>query len=275
LGPTARPLIAEKRRWIKRLGKGRTPDEKRMETREELMDETLDKEQLSKNDGKEGRPTYIAHGGRVFDVSKSRLWKTGTHMGRHQAGTDLTVDIEAAPHGLEVLDRYPQVGTLVREKASVDNLPPLLSALFLRYPFFKRHPHPASVHFPIVFTFSASFFGLLHALTGVASFGQTSFYCLTGALLFMPVAMATGLLTWWANYMARPMRPVTIKKYLSLASLVVMLCMFVWRVASPGTPGTLSSPLAVLYLVILVALSPAILIVAYYGGTLTFPLHKD
>lgn len=239
------------------------------------MEKSIDKESLSKSDGKEGRPAYIAAGGRVIDVSKSRLWGSGTHMGRHQAGNDLTADIEAAPHGPEVLDRYPQVGTLLTETAPQDGLPRLLSALLVRYPFFRRHPHPAIVHFPIVLTCSASFFSVLYAATGNRSFDQTAFYCLTGALFFMPVAIVTGFFTWWVNYLARPMWPVTVKKYVSLASLVVALCLFVWRTAVPEKLGTLSTPSGILYFVLVVALGPAILIVAYYGGTLTFPLHKD
>jgi predicted heme/steroid binding protein/uncharacterized membrane protein len=257
------------------LEKARRIGENRIQKpRGEEMKESIDLESLAKNDGKEGRSAYIAAGGRVIDVSKSRLWPKGTHMGRHQAGNDLTLDIEAAPHGREVLDRYPQVGTLLKETAPQGGLPPLLSAVLVRYPFLRRHPHPASVHFPIVFTFSASFFSVLYVVTGNRSFDQTSFYCLTGALLFMPLAILTGLLTWWVNYMARPMRPVTVKKYVSLASLAVALCLFVWRTAAPVALGTLSTPSGILYFLLVVALSPAILIVAYYGGTLTFPLHK-
>jgi predicted heme/steroid binding protein/uncharacterized membrane protein len=237
------------------------------------MEETFDEESLKKNDGREGRPAYIAHNGRVFDVSKSRLWPGGAHMGRHHAGGDLSADIGAAPHGPEVLERYPQVGVLSKE-APAGTLPPRLAALLGRYPFFKRHPHPASVHFPIVLTLAASFFSVLHAVTGKVSFDQTAFYCLTGALLFTPVAMITGLFTWWVNYMARPMRPVTIKKYLSLASLLVMACLFFFRVLGPAEPMPPSALPGLLYLVLMVALSPAILVVSYYGGTLTFPIER-
>jgi len=67
----------------------------------------IDSETLSRSNGKEGNPAYIAYKGRVFDVSKSRRWETGVHMGRHAAGADLTAKIAAAPHGPEVLDRYP------------------------------------------------------------------------------------------------------------------------------------------------------------------------
>ena len=69
-------------------------------------------EELAGFDGKEGRPVYVAFQGRVYDVTQSRLWSTGTHMKRHPSGKELTGEIAAAPHGPEVLDRYPQVGTL-------------------------------------------------------------------------------------------------------------------------------------------------------------------
>ena len=60
--------------------------------------EELDPDELAEKDGREGRPVYIAYGGKVYDVSRSKLWKTGTHMKRHQSGKDLTVDIGGAPH---------------------------------------------------------------------------------------------------------------------------------------------------------------------------------
>jgi predicted heme/steroid binding protein/uncharacterized membrane protein len=227
-------------------------------------------------DGKEGRPTYISAHGRVVDVSASKLWKGGLHMGRHNAGRDLTADIEAAPHGMEVLDRYPQVGVLRAAgapAAEAPALPPWLSGLLLRYPLLRRHPHPATVHFPIVFSVSASFFSALSALTGDRSFDQTAFYCLIGALLFMPLGIITGLATWWINYTARPMRPATIKRNLSFATVVVIACLAAWRASVPGVLGSMTAA-GVAYLVLVVALTPAVLIVAYYGGMLTFPVEK-
>ena len=68
--------------------------------------------ELEKYDGKEGRPIYIAYQGKVYDVSNSKLWKSGLHMKRHHAGGDLTIDIQGAPHAPDVLERYPQIGTL-------------------------------------------------------------------------------------------------------------------------------------------------------------------
>ncbi len=236
------------------------------------MTKDMDKKELEQNDGKDGKPVYISASGRVVDVSDSKLWKGGLHMGRHSAGKDLTADIEAAPHGMEVLDRYPQVGTL-RATPIAPALPLWLAGLLTRYPLLRRHPHPAAVHFPIVFSLSASFFSVLSVLTGDRSFDQTAFCCLIGALLFMPLGIITGLATWWINYMARPMRPATIKKNVSFATVAVTALLVAWRASVPGVLGSMTAS-GVVYLILVVALTPAVLTVAYYGGTLTFPVEK-
>jgi predicted heme/steroid binding protein len=99
-----------------------------------------------------GQPAYIAHDDKVYDVSESKLWKTGSHMQRHQAGTDLTEDIGGAPHSIEVFEKFPQVGILKPEKDPMDeHIPDLLLAVFRKIPMLRRHPHPMTVHFPIAF----------------------------------------------------------------------------------------------------------------------------
>lgn len=71
------------------------------------------KEELARNSGENGAPAYIAHRGIVYDVTNSSLWGSGAHQGMHEAGKDLTDDLESmAPHGTEVLGRYPKIGTL-------------------------------------------------------------------------------------------------------------------------------------------------------------------
>ena len=72
----------------------------------------LTAEEWSSFNGKDGQPIYIAFQGKVYDVTKSPLWAKGLHMNRHPAAKDLTGEISAAPHGPEVLERYPQIGVV-------------------------------------------------------------------------------------------------------------------------------------------------------------------
>ncbi len=74
--------------------------------------QTFTKEELSKYNGKDGKTIYIAHKGKVYDVSKSSLWDSGEHQGLHTAGADMTKDILDAPHEEDVLERFPVVGML-------------------------------------------------------------------------------------------------------------------------------------------------------------------
>jgi hypothetical protein len=55
--------------------------------------------------------------------------------------------------------------------------------------------------------------------------------------------------------------------------LAMLLILLVWHGFDPTILDRLSGP-AILYLALVTALSPLVLIVAYYGGTLTFPLEK-
>ncbi|MCM0080404.1 CopD family protein [Geomonas sp. Red32] len=75
----------------------------------------LSAEELAFFDGKEGHPAYFALEGKVYEATASRLWKGGLHMGRHQAGQDLTEALKGAPHGPEKVLALPEVGTLVRQ----------------------------------------------------------------------------------------------------------------------------------------------------------------
>ncbi|HEX9113800.1 MAG TPA: CopD family protein, partial [Nitrospirota bacterium] len=41
---------------------------------------------LCQFDGKDGRPAYFAYKGIIYDATKSRLWKNGSHLSKHAAG---------------------------------------------------------------------------------------------------------------------------------------------------------------------------------------------
>jgi len=69
-------------------------------------------EQLAQYDGKEGRKAYFAYQGEIYDATDSPLWKSGSHMGRHQAGCDLTEVLRQAPHGEDKVKALKKVGVL-------------------------------------------------------------------------------------------------------------------------------------------------------------------
>ena len=70
-------------------------------------------EELKQFDGRDGRPAYVAFDGKVYDVTDSFLWVSGDHQGQHEAGKDLSSEMQFAPHREEVLERVKQVGVLV------------------------------------------------------------------------------------------------------------------------------------------------------------------
>lgn len=195
-------------------------------------------------------------------------------MATHRAGGDLTSEMEAAPHGSEVLDRFPEVGVIKTEEPARKEIPAFLSRLFHYLPLLRRHPHPMMVHFPIVFMISTTGFTLLYLLTDIPSFETTAWHCLWGGVLFTPVAMATGLFTWWINYEAEWLRPVIIKMVLSPILFILSLIALVWRYCYPGVL-TAWGPADIAYLVMVLALAPLAMAIGWYGASLSFPLEKE
>jgi predicted heme/steroid binding protein len=81
---------------------------------EEIMaEQEFTTESLAEYDGKEGRPAYIAFEGKVYDVTSSGMWEDGQHEGEHYAGTDLTADMDFAPHLADALEGFTVVGEFV------------------------------------------------------------------------------------------------------------------------------------------------------------------
>ncbi len=226
-------------------------------------------EDLASFDGKEGRPVYVAFQGRVYDVTQSRLWSTGTHMKRHPSGKELTGEILAAPHGPEVLDRYPQVGALKAGlPPELSHLPLWLQTPLLRFPMARRHPHPMVIHFPIALLMAASLSILLFLFFRTPFFEPASFYLLILGAISSPFAFATGFLTWWINYMRKPNPFVKRKIYLSILLLGLEVLLILWRsVCTAPSPGGMNP----IYFILVLSLAPVVGLIGYYGGQLTFP----
>ena len=78
----------------------------------EAKEKKFSSEDLKQFDGLNGHPLYIVYKGKVYDLSSSKLWPQGKHMGMHTRTEDLTEAIKKAPHSEDNVYRYPLVGEL-------------------------------------------------------------------------------------------------------------------------------------------------------------------
>lgn len=103
------PSIRRLHGLFKYLGEGRftlsEKDNEDISEVEKIGSEEISIKELEKYNGKNGNLVYVAYQGKVYDLSQSSLWSSGEHMGMHQAGKDITEEVEMAPHGEEVLER--------------------------------------------------------------------------------------------------------------------------------------------------------------------------
>jgi len=67
--------------------------------------------QLALRNGQDRDEVWIAYQGRIYDVTKSRLWSRGNHY-EHWAGQDLTEELRDAPHTDFVFDKFEVIGLL-------------------------------------------------------------------------------------------------------------------------------------------------------------------
>ncbi len=237
-----------------------------------VEEKRVTEEMLSSHDGRDGRPAWVAIKGEVFDLSQSRLWRDGEHMKRHLAGRDLTDQIQASPHGLEVLKRevVRRVGILVPHE-EVSPLPGSLKSVLERFPILRRHPHPMMVHFPMAYVLGALFLLIVESLAPQGWFlERCSFALLVMGILFTPIAIVTGLLTWWVNYGARPMHQVKRKLQLAVVLALAEIASLIVRARGPIRDEILEG----LYFGLLVIQALCILGLGWYGGHLTFPYTK-
>lgn len=103
-----------------------TSDYKKTSTNSNVSDQTnqpinnsknkaITSEILTKNNGLQGAPCWIAVDRTVYDASNSPQWVNGEHApsnGRTKCGQDLSVVIQESPHGSSVLESLTYVGVL-------------------------------------------------------------------------------------------------------------------------------------------------------------------
>jgi uncharacterized membrane protein len=140
-----------------------------------------------------------------------------------------------------------------------------------KYPALQRHPHPFTVHFPIVFFLAAPFFSLAYLATGSSAFEATAFHCLGAGVLSLPLAMLTGEFSRRVNYPhdSRPTFRIEIRY--SRLLLLMSSGAFLWRWLCPSILQNFRWA-SVFYLLLIFSLPVWVTIISYHGGLLTFPL---
>jgi predicted heme/steroid binding protein/uncharacterized membrane protein len=236
------------------------------------VDKEFDREGLAKNDGRENRPTFVAVNGKVYDVSASKRWVSGNHMKRHQAGTDLSTDILSAPHGLEVLDRFKSIGVYTQSmQVSSSPLKARVEGLLETYPFFRRHPHPAVVHFPVGLLIVAPLLEAVGLIFGSARTEWAAYCCILIATASIPAAIATGYFTWWVNYDFHDSPIIAAKRGLAWVSLVLAVLAVAMRGLAVQEPLHFTSVPALIYLLLVLTLAVLAARIGFLGGKLVFP----
>lgn len=220
-------------------------------------------EELASHDGSGEEPALVAVDGKVYDVSGSKLWPRGKHMNAHPSGQDLTREIQAAPHGTDVLDRVELVGEIAAPEAepeSESGPPGIVDAIL------ARHPHPVSVHFPIALSIAGALFMLAGMILGIETLEKAGFYNVIFAAVASPPAIGAGLLSWWYNYGHASTSIFRRKIVLSVVYVVVAGAAVALYVVLPHTGVMQWIPAALMAL-----LAPLAMGLGYLGGKITFP----
>jgi predicted heme/steroid binding protein len=71
----------------------------------------ITKAQLALRNGQDKPEVWVAFQGLVYDVTASRLWRSGKHY-EHWAGQDLTEELKDAPHNEKVFEKFKVIGKL-------------------------------------------------------------------------------------------------------------------------------------------------------------------
>jgi predicted heme/steroid binding protein/uncharacterized membrane protein len=233
-------------------------------------------EELAQANGEDGKNSLVAVEGKVYDVSASKRWVHGEHMKRHRAGIDLTDDIKAAPHGLEVLERFESVGVYEKErKEPAAGLKGRIDPWLDRHPFFRRHPHPAVVHIPVGLMTVVPLFELAGLATNSSCTEWAALSCLTLAWLSIPAAMMTGYFTWWINYDASDSSIILRKRRLAWVAVALGALAIALRLLVLVDPLETRNIYVIVYVLSLVTLTVIVSCIGFLGGKLTFPYEGE
>jgi predicted heme/steroid binding protein/uncharacterized membrane protein len=233
-----------------------------------MSDKTFTLDELKEFDGKEGRPAYFACEGVVYDATNSKLWRKGTHVRVHEAGQDLTKDLEKAPHGLDSVLRLQVVGQL--SESAVEDVEDAEESKdyggIPRYAHFMygMHSHPASVHFPIALCVVASVLHFISLVADCPTCETVAYWNLVLGLLSSPLPIYSGFVDWIYQFGGRPTRLFLAKIVLSVVFIVAGGLILVLHHLG-------GDDLGIVYHLLYLSFAPQVLALGMIGGRITFP----
>lgn len=217
-------------------------------------------EKLQHYNGQNGRKAYVAYKGKIYDVTGNRFWKNGIHKRIHKAGLDLTEAMENAPHAEEVFYGFPIVGILKENYHA--------KSYWVKW-YRKYHSHPMLVHFPIALHLFSGGLDLLFFFQPEASYATAVFYTFFTATVTGGLAMIPGILSWWLNYDLAFTTIFVIKLSLSIITLLLGIVGIIIYFNDPNVVYLMSLP-SIIYHSIVLLTTFTVVVVAYYGGKLTW-----
>jgi predicted heme/steroid binding protein/uncharacterized membrane protein len=221
-------------------------------------------EQLKQYNGQNKQKAYVAYKGNVYDVSSSPLWENGIHKKIHEAGLDLTDAMENAPHAEEVFADFDIVETLdEKDESKIDWVKQ----------YYKYHPHPMLVHFPIALHLFATGLDLIFLFHPKSSFATGVFYTFFVATVMGVFTMISGLLSWYINYQLAFTHIFVMKLSFSIITLLLGIVGIIIYLDNPEVVYLTNLP-SILYHGIVFLTGITVIVLAYYGGKITWP-DKD
>ncbi|MCX8083769.1 MAG: cytochrome b5 [Calditerrivibrio sp.] len=223
----------------------------------------MKREDVKQFNGEDGKPAYIIYKNKVYDVTESRFWKKGKHMGRHKAGEDLTDFISMAPHDDKVLEKVKFVCEL-EDEIKAEDKKDRLRAFYRKY-----HPHPIFIHYPMGILYFGAFMLFLYLIFGKESFELASYYALIiGGLSIFP-AVLSGVLSWYINYDMTPTEIFKNKIVYSVVLVVLFIVATILRISVGNLTG--GNILYYMYVIVYFLMIPVMTFIAYNGGRITWP----
>ncbi|MEF3255804.1 MAG: cytochrome b5 [Deferribacterales bacterium] len=223
----------------------------------------MKREEVKQYNGENGKPAYIIYDGKVYDVSDSRLWKNGKHMGRHKAGEDLTDFISMAPHDARVLEKVKYVCDL-EDDIKEDNKMERYRALYRKY-----HPHPIFIHYPMGILYFGALMIVFALMFDNNNFELSSYYALVVGTISIFPAVITGMISWVINY-EKTMTHIFRNK-LIFSFILIIISLIVMSIRVYIGAGILNTPFKWIYVGGYIIIIPVMTFIAYNGGRITWP----